>query len=312
MSAQPPAGQAAHSTVVGMKQHVTEFLEALKSEKNYSANTVKAYAADLAQCLAYLDSAGITRLDEVRKTDLRAYLAGLVDAGSSKRSVARKIASLRSFFSYVRRRGHLTTNPTLSLVTPRPERRLPVFIAEDAVARILEAPDAATPQGARDRAILELFYSTGIRLSELIGLNWEDLDQSSGTVKVRGKGSKERIVPVGLHAIDAVRLYRDNLVSRGAVPAPRSALFRLANGRRMYPMAVSRMVKRYISLTCEVQKQSPHVFRHSFATHLLNRGADLRAVKELLGHESLSTTQVYTHVTTERMKKIYRRSHPRA
>lgn len=305
-------GQNAQGTVVCMKQHVTEFLEALKTEKNYSANTVKAYATDLAQCLAYLEAAGITKFADVRKTDLRAYLAGLVDAGSSKRSIARKIASLRSFFSYLRRRGHLTTNPTLSLITPRPERRLPVFIAEEAVARIMEAPDATSTEGARDSAILELFYSTGIRLSELIGLNWEDLDQASGTVKVRGKGSKERIVPVGVHALDAVRLYRDRLAQDNAMPGPRSALFRLANGRRMYPLAVSRMVKRYISSTCEVQKQSPHVFRHSFATHLLNRGADLRAVKELLGHESLSTTQVYTHVTTERMKKSYRRAHPRA
>ena len=295
-----------------MRQHVTEFLEALTTEKNYSAHTVKAYRADLEQFLAYLGTAGITRLDDVRKTNLRAYLAGLVDGGSSKRSVARKIASLRSFFSYLRRRGRLATNPTLSLVTPRPERRLPVFIAEDAVAGILEAPDAASVEGARDRAILELFYSTGIRLSELIGLNWEDLDAAARTAKVRGKGSKERIVPVGVHALDAVRTYRERLASEGTLPAARSPLFRLANGRRMYPMAVSRMVKRTISSACEVQKQSPHVFRHSFATHLLNHGADLRAVKELLGHESLSTTQVYTHVTTERMKKIYRKAHPRA
>lgn len=295
-----------------MRKHVTEFLEALKAEKNYSAHTVKAYAADLEGFLAYLDSDGITRFDDVRKTNLRAYLAGLVDGGLSKRSVARKIASLRSFFSFLRRRGRLATNPTLSLVTPRPERRLPVFIAEDAVAGILEAPDASTLEGARDRAILELFYSTGIRLSELIGLNWEDLEDTAGTVKVRGKGSKERIVPVGLHAIDAVRTYRQRLATEGTVPGPRSPIFRLANGRRMYPIAVSRLVKRYISSACEIQKQSPHVFRHSFATHLLNRGADLRAVKELLGHESLSTTQVYTHVTTERMKKMYRKAHPRA
>ena len=295
-----------------MRDFAGQFLDALTNEKGYSANTVKAYAADLNQFFGHLESNGVSTLDTVRKATLRAYLAGLIDAGLSKRSVARKIACLRSFFSYLRRRGHLMSNPTLSLVTPRPERRLPVFLSEDDVARILEAPDVSELEGARDAAILELFYSTGIRLSELIGLDWEDLDRKAHTVKVRGKGSKERIVPVGLHAIEALGKYRDRLAEAGRGSVRKTALFTLANGRRMYPLAVSRLVKRYITVASEIGKQSPHVFRHSFATHLLNRGADLRAVKELLGHESLSTTQVYTHVTTERMKKMYRKSHPRA
>jgi integrase/recombinase XerC len=295
-----------------MRDLADQFLESLNNEKGYSANTLKAYAADLNQFLAHLESVGVRRLDAVRKPTLRAFVAGLVDAGLSKRSVARKVACLRSLFSYLRRRGHLETNPTLSLVSPKPERRLPVFLPEEAVTKILEAPEVTTVEGARDAAILEFFYSTGIRLSELIGLDWQDVNLPAQTVKVRGKGAKERIVPVGRHAIEALERYRDQLGSEGRGGGGRSPLFTLASGRRMYPLAVSRLVKRYISAASEVQKQSPHVFRHSFATHLLNRGADLRAVKELLGHESLSTTQVYTHVTTERMKKIYRRSHPRA
>lgn len=295
-----------------MRESARRFCEALTSERAYSAHTVKAYGADLDGFLTFLESTGVTSLGAVRKQHVRAYLAGLVDAGLSKRSVARKIASLRSFFSYLRRRGELTSNPTLSLVTPRPERRLPVFLPESDVTRILESPDLSDPDGVRDAAILELFYSTGIRLSELVGLDWADLDEKANTVKVRGKGSKERIVPVGDHAIEAIRRYRDRLAADGRVTARRGALFTLTSGRRIYPLAVSRMVKRYIAAASEIGKQSPHVFRHSFATHLLNRGADLRAVKELLGHESLSTTQVYTHVTTERMKKMYRKAHPRA
>jgi tyrosine recombinase XerC len=295
-----------------MRRFARQFLDAAQHEKGYSAHTVKAYAADLKGFLDYLESHGVTSLEEVRKPAVRAYLAGLVDAGLSKRSVARKIACLRSFFSFLRRRGHLTTNPTLSLVSPRPERRLPVFLPEQDMARILEAPDVSQTEGLRDAAILELFYSTGIRLSELVGLNWEDLDERASTVKVRGKGAKERIVPVGLHALDALRRYRQRRTQDDGPPAARDAVFTLPSGRRIYPLAVSRMVKRSIRAASEIGKQSPHVFRHSFATHLLNRGADLRAVKELLGHESLSTTQVYTHVTTERMKKMYRKSHPRA
>lgn len=298
-----------------MHNNVRNFLEYLEVERNYSSNTIRSYEADLHQFIAYLDSIRIHSLNDVRKTTLRAYLSSMLEAEMSRKSVARKIASLRSFFRYARRRKIVTTNPTLTLVTPKLEKKLPSYLDESATNRLFDSVDVKTPEGRRDAAILELFYSTGMRLSELINLDLCDVDLSGGAVKVTGKGSKQRILPVGRRAIGALEGYLDDRVRvflKGDVLRKEPAFFLMSKGTRFYPQAVIRMVKKYIGKISEIEKQSPHVIRHTFATHLLNRGADLRAVKELLGHESLSTTQVYTHVSTEQLKKVYRLSHPKA
>ena len=292
-----------------MQAFVRVYLEYLEVERNYSPHTVRSYAGDLQQFTSFLQQSRHQSLSQLRKETLRLYLRSLVERGLSTKSISRKIACLRSFFKYLCRRNIVEANPTVALVSPRVERPLPVFLDENTTAKLLEVPDVSTAEGKRDSALLETLYSTGIRLSELIGLNVPDVNFIQGTIKVRGKGRKERIVPIGKKAVEALRAY---LAVRRKEKGASGPLFALTDGRRCYPMAVQRVLGKYIAAVSEIQKKSPHVIRQTFATHLLNRGADLRAVKELLGHESLSTTQVYTHVSTERMKKIYRQSHPKA
>jgi integrase/recombinase XerC len=297
-----------------MQKSVRSYLEYLEVERNYSPNTLRSYDSDLRHFVSYLLSNEVHSLEQVRKDLLRGYLSSLLDEGLTKKSIARKIASLRSFFRYAKRHKIITTNPTLTLISPKLEKRLPSFLDESAVNRLFDAIDTSTPLGRRDAAILELFYSTGMRLNELIQLNVDDVDFSQGVVKVTGKGSKQRILPVGRRALQAIRAYEADRRKNVLVEKQgnnQSALFVTPKGLRFYPEAVIRMVKNHIGKVSELEKRSPHVLRHTFATHLLNRGADLRAVKELLGHESLSTTQVYTHVSTEQLKKVYRQSHPK-
>ena len=289
---------------------IRSYLDYLDAERNYSSHTTQAYEHDLHQFLQFLKSGKIPSFNSVGRDELRSYVRMLLEGGASKRTVARKIASLRSFFKFLRRKGLVQTNPTLSLITPRPERRLPVYLDEKAAERMLELPDVTTEEGQKEAAILELLYSTGMRVSELVNLSKKDVNFENGTVRVRGKGRKERILPFGQKASSAMKRYLGNRSQHEEGPG--SPLFLSARGGRIYPVAVARLVKRCIGQISEIEKKSPHVIRHSFATHMLNRGADLRAVKELLGHESLSTTQVYTHVSTERMKKVYRQSHPKA
>ena len=298
-----------------MHTSVRKFLEYLEIERRYSPNTIRSYEVDLHQFVTYLASHHIAAFDDVSKNDLRAFLSGLLDGGVSRKTVARKIACLRSFFRYAKRHGIAAKNPTLTLISPKLEKRLPSFLDESSITRMFDGLDTATPAGRKQAAILELFYSTGMRLGELVHLNVSDLDFAQGVVKVTGKGSKQRIIPVGRRALRAMESYlrdRLRLLTQRGLASDESALFITAKGVRIYPEAVSRLVKKAISRVSELEKKSPHVIRHTFATHLLNRGADLRAVKELLGHESLSTTQVYTHVSTEQLKKVYRQSHPKA
>lgn len=298
-----------------MYNKIREFLEYLEKQRNYSEHTVLAYGTDLKQFLEFLISKRISSFREVQKNVVRAYLGILIEGGSSKKTIARKIATLRSFFKYLRRIREVEYNMALTLTPPKQEKKLPVFIQEDAMKQILEGPDRTTLSGKRDAAILEMFYSTGIRRGELIGLDVRDLNISEGTLRVRGKGRKERIVPVGRKAISAVELYlrsRRETFEYESDKRRMKPLFTLANGKRLYPMAVNRLVSKYIAKVADLEKKGPHVFRHTFATHLLDRGADLRAVKELLGHENLSTTQIYTHVSTDRLKKVYQQSHPKA
>lgn len=291
------------------------FLEYLEAERNYSSHTILSYETDLIAFCEFLRIEGVENPNDIDRDLLRQFLARLFDEGFSKKSVARKVASLRSFFKFLKRRAAILSNPAIALVTPRVEKRLPSFLDEEAVKELMKQPDRTTPDGLRDAAILEVFYSTGIRLSELVGLNVGDIDGEKGLIKVTGKGRKQRIIPIGREAMSALRDYwgrrqeaREGMNRRNDLrPA-----FLSDAGERVYPQMVGNIVKRYISKVSELHKRSPHVLRHSFATHLLNRGADLKAVKELLGHESLSTTQVYTHVTTERLRSVYSKSHPKA
>jgi len=298
-----------------MEKIVRTYLEYLEIERNYSSHTILSYETDLLNLVQFLRREGIDTFHSAHKESLRAWIGSLIDEGFGQRSIARKIAALRSFFKYLRRQKIIDGNPALVLITPKVGKRLPSFLDEDSIERLLSIPERTTKEGKRDAAILELFYSTGIRLSELINLNIGDLKQEEGIIKVRGKGRKERIVPVGRKALAAIHEY---LQEKNTLPVgirePRNErpLFEIKESRRMYPQAVGRLVRKYIGRVSEIEKKSPHVLRHSFATHMLNHGADLRAVKELLGHESLSTTQVYTHVSSARMKKVYEDAHPKA
>lgn len=300
-----------------MVEHIREFLTYIAKERNYSPHTVLAYDDDLMQFADFLASrpAGVPRsLERVDQAVVREFLGMILRRGLAKKSAARKLASLRSFFKFLVRRNVLAANPAANIATPKTARKLPSFMDEPSVTKMMTLPDAATALGRRDRAILELLYGTGMRLSELIGLNNDQIDLKHGTVRVLGKGRKVRIVPVGAKAAEAVSLYRAarRELLAGTEGSDAKALFLTKHGKRMYPKGIYLVVQKYIGSVSELEKKSPHVLRHTFATHLLNRGADIRAVKELLGHESLSTTQLYTHVTVDRLKRVYTQAHPKA
>ncbi len=298
-----------------MKKIVGCYLEYLETERNYSAHTILSYETDLLSLVQFLRSDGKESFSQVHKESLRAFIGFLLDQGFSQSSIARKIASIRSFFKYLRKRNIIDSNPALVLITPKAGKRLPIFLDEHSMRKLLLNSNQKGPNKKRDLAILELFYSTGIRLSELINLTLNDLKNKEGLIKVKGKGRKERFVPVGEKALSVIKEYlatRKNLIKSANKKDGENFLFVTEKGQKLYPQAVGRIVRKYIGTVSEIEKKSPHVLRHTFATHMLNHGADIRAVKELLGHESLSTTQVYTHISSTRMKKIYEESHPKA
>ncbi|MBN1397833.1 MAG: tyrosine recombinase [Bacteroidetes bacterium] len=298
-----------------MEKIVRNYLEYLEAERNYSANTILSYETDLLNLLKFLRDNGIKSFGEVHKESLRAYIGFLLDHDFNQSSVARKIASMRSFFRYLKGKRIIDSNPAAVLITPKTKRKLPAFLDEKSINNLLSEMEKKGCSSILDRAILELFYSTGIRLSELIDLKQKDFRPEEKIIKVKGKGRKERFVPVGGKAISVINEY---IASRRGLPAAgnkikgENYLFVTDKGRKLYPQAVGRLVRKYIGAISEIEKKSPHVLRHTFATHMLNHGADIRAVKELLGHESLSTTQIYTHISSARMKKIYEESHPKA
>ncbi len=298
--------------------HIESYLTTITSERKYSPHTIAAYRADLYQLGAFCAAEfGPSSWDagSIDKKILRRFFGSLLEDGAARKSVRRKLAAVRSFFRFCVRRGLVTTNPALLIVAPKIEKRLPMFVDLRAMERLFAIQDTSTPAGLRDAAILEMFYGTGIRLNELIGLRLKDVDFQNGTIKVLGKGAKQRIVPLGGPAALALRNYlgrRPELMKTDGSAEDRSVVFLTNHGRRMYPRGVNTIVGRFLARVSEVEQKSPHVLRHTFATHMLDRGADLRAVKELLGHESLSTTQVYTHVTVERLKKAYSQAHPKA
>jgi integrase/recombinase XerC len=286
------------------------FLRHLEAERNASPHTLRAYAADLGQFEAYA-AAELGRSPAPRDVDhllIRSFLAYLHRAGLRKVSAARKLAALRTFFRYLCREGVLARNPARALLSPRGERRLPPRMDEALVSRLVEIEGRRDPD-IRGRAVLELLYATGIRCSELVGLDLPEVDLGSRTLRVLGKGRKERIVPFGKAAAGALQQY---LAIRAKVGAPTDAVFLGPGGRRLTDRAVREIVRRRVRELALVHKVTPHTLRHAFATHLLERGADLRAIQELLGHASLSTTQRYTHVSTRQMLEAYRRAHPRA
>jgi len=301
-----------------MLNHAMElFLEYIDRERNFSPHTHVSYAKDLFQFRAFLQEKFPETLEHPERIDqemARSFLGVLLDSGMSKKSVVRKISAHRSFFKFSLRRKLLPANPINNVVTPKVERKLPQFLDEHAVEKLMALPDTGDPLGSRDAAVLELLYSTGMRRGELVQLNTDDIDAYERTVKVVGKGNKQRILPFGKKAHQALERYltvrKQLLKSESAADV--NAVFLTAKGTRLYPSAVNAIVKKYFKEVSEIRQQSPHVLRHSFATHLLDRGADIFAVKELLGHESLSTTQIYTHVTSERLKKVYRQAHPKA
>jgi integrase/recombinase XerC len=296
-----------------------QFLTHLEHERNFSDHTVRSYAGDLAQYVRFLGGGPAeTSSEEDLKArilgatpqDLRRYLAALRRTGYRAATIARKLATLRSFYRFLARQGLLERNPVKALRTPRQERRLPKFLQPAEIERLLAAPKADDLLTVRDRAILEVLYSTGMRVSELVGLDLKDIDPIGEVARVRGKGRRERLAPLGSYALAALERYLEARAAADVHDA--EAVFVNRHGRRLSARSVRRKLAKYLKLAGLDPRVSPHTLRHSFATHMLDRGADLRAVQELLGHRSLSTTQIYTHVTARRLKEVYEAAHPRA
>lgn len=297
-----------------MQQAITDFLHGLGSVKNYSSHTITAYESDLNQTLDFLLSgrrADSVDLSDIDRKELQSHMAGLIRYGLSKKSVARKVASNRAFFKHCLREGWIEKDPSSSLIFPKLDKPLPDFLNEREIEHALNHIPQDTREGIRDRAILELFYGTGIRVSELVQSDLVSLDLNAGSLRVTGKGSKDRILPLGKQCTGCLKKYLD---CRDAFhpAAGENAVFLNPSGKRLSVRGVQNIVKKWLAAVSEKTKLSPHVLRHTFATHLLDRGADLRAVKDLLGHESLSTTQIYTHLTMDRLRKVYQQAFPRA
>jgi integrase/recombinase XerC len=279
----------------------------LRTERSAARHTLRAYLADVRQFLA---ATGASGLAAITPSDVRRWLRG-IDGTVTRTSIARKLAAVRGFFRFLVATGRLRSDPSSTIATPKTQKRLPAHLSLDEMDRLLSAPAEDGYAGLRDRAILEVLYSAGLRVSELTGLDWPDVDTEAETVRVLGKGRKERIVPVGRPALRALATYRAACADRGW-PIATGPVFRNARGGRLTTRSVARFVERYVAASGTTTKATPHALRHTFATHLLGGGADLRAIQELLGHASLSTTQRYTHVDLRRLMDAYDRAHPRA
>jgi integrase/recombinase XerC len=294
-----------------MKRELSQFLDYLRHERNASMHTLSSYKRDMGQFGAYLEARGLA-LGRVNNVHIRGFMAELHERKLKRSSLARKLAAVRSFFQFCVRKGWLAENPARIVATPKQDRLVPSFLSEEEMAGFLETPRSDRPLDLRDRAILELLYATGIRVSELVGIEQEDVNFKERLIRVRGKGKKERLVPFGRIAGEWMTAYlrvRPALFKAGV---GQRALFLNYQGSRLTARSVERIVDKYIRLTAVRRKISPHSLRHSFASHLLSRGADLRVIQELLGHESLATTQKYTHLNLGRLMDVYRKSHPRS
>jgi integrase/recombinase XerC len=298
-----------------MQRHIAQFLRYLQIERGVSPHTLKAYREDLTAAAEYFAEEDGSTPDPASLTavELRGLLSALHDAGFAKTSIARKLASLRSFYRFGQREGWVKSNPARALRNPRKGRTLPHFLTTDEIGTLLAAPAANGPMGLRDRAILETLYSAGLRVSELVGLNDGDADLDQGVLRVRGKGRKERLAPLGSYAVKALQTWLKVRTLSPKEPQGREApVFTNRFGRRLTTRSVGRLLEKYLRETGLDRRTSPHTLRHSFATHLLDRGADVRSVQELLGHKSLVTTQIYTHVSTANLRAAYEKAHPRA
>ena len=317
-----------------MLEHLKHFLQFLSLNRNASAHTVRAYESDLSQLLVHVAAnAGIKRGQltpaHLDRDAIRSFLAELHKRGTARASAARKLAATRTFLRYLRREGLIDDDPGAMIATPKRDIRMPAHLSEQEMVALIGAASEATPLGRRDRAILELFYASGLRLSELVGLDLDDVNLSGRMSRVLGKGGKQRLVPFNTSTAKAIRAYlndreaivrgrdgqegrerQDRPLSRQS--RPRNPLFVNYRGGRLTVRSVDRLVRRYVAATSARMGISPHALRHSFATHLLQRGADLRAIQELLGHAQLSTTQRYTHVNAAQLLEVYKKSHPRA
>ena len=286
-----------------MIRYLDKFFTYFEIEKNYSPHTILNYRIDLEEFAGFL---GKTPIEVVEYPDLRRFLAQLKGRNLKPRTLARKLSSLRSFFKFLQREGVIKLNPAKLVVTPKLDKPLPHFMSEEESTQLIESPKSGKINSPRDKAIFEVLYSTGIRVSELVGLNVDDVDFIGNIIKVMGKGKKERMVPIGDHALNALKEYLDGR------RVDNKFIFVNKNGTRLGDRSVRNVINKYILEQAMAQHVTPHMFRHSFATHLLNHGADLRSVQELLGHVNLSTTQIYTHLTTDKLKKVYDQAHPRA
>ncbi len=298
-----------------LKNLVEMFIESLLSEKGYSIHTCRAYSNDLEEFLAFtaknLEIAS-PKAGEINGLVIRGYLGYLHKKKNKKSSIARKLSTIRSLFKYLVKHGAVKENPAETILTPKQDKTVPVYLSVDDMFRLLDSIKTKTLAGQRNRAIFETFYSTGIRISEMAGLNVKDVDFSGNTVRVIGKGNKERIVPAGSKSIDSIKVYRERLQKEKKIKSDgQSPLFLNKNGGRLSARSISRILDRIVKDSGLAIPVTPHALRHSFATHLLDAGADLRSVQELLGHKSLSTTQKYTHISIDRLMETYDKSHPR-
>jgi len=305
--------------MTALEQAIVEFGRHMQVERNLSPHTRKSYLADLGQFRAFLAGrgfpAGAEEAIPADQMEIRSFLASCHRRKLRKTTISRKVAALRSFYGYLLREGKVGFNPAELVQLPRQEKYIPVVLSVDEMLSMLEVRFPESPSGLRDRAMIELFYSAGIRLSELTGLDCGDVHFAEGLVKVRGKGRKERIVPVGAPALRALEGYlprRCELLQEEHAPGSEAPLFVSSRGKRMNARGVARVVERAVRESGIGRRISPHALRHTFATHLLNAGADLRSIQEMLGHRSLSTTQKYTSVSVSRLMEIYDKAHPRA
>jgi len=290
-----------------MKKSVEQFLTYLQVERNASEHTIKNYAVDLRDFCSFIGELPPEQLDY---THIRNFLAHLKDRNFSQSSISRKLACLRSCFKYMARERLLSSNPAGSIATPKREKKLPSFLDPEEMEKLLNAAPGINKAGRRDRAIMETLYSTGMRVSELMNMSIVNIDFVGGVLKIQGKGKKERMVPIGRTALQAIEAYLNDRTEEEKQPS--APLFLNKNNTRLTDRSIRRILIKYSRRASITKDVSPHTIRHTFATHLLDQGADLRSVQDLLGHENLSTTQIYTHVTTKRIKDAYEKAHPRA
>lgn len=289
------------------------YIDYLKFEKRYSVHTIRSYQDDLIQFLDFLEiQFGELSLKEITHSFIRSWLASLKAQKLSSRSIIRKISSLRAFFKYQLKQGFIDKTPMTNVVAPKANKRLPNFVEQkdmNTLFRHLEFPD--TWKGKTDKLVITIFYNTGVRLSELINLKISQVNAGNHTLKILGKGNKERVIPVSSKLINAIQLYnKERDVELKKVET--DCLLVTAKGKKLLPKGIYRAVKHYLSLITTIEKKSPHVLRHTIATHLTNNGADLNAIKELLGHSSIASTQIYTHNSIEKLKNVYKKAHPKA